>query len=320
MAIGTAPGKAILFGEHAVVYGQPAIAVPVHALLARARVETASRGEAGRLWIEAPDIGYSGWTELLEASQPPAAEPIAGLLLATRLTLKHLNAGQQPALQLELESELPLASGMGSSAAVSVAVVRAVAEHLGESLSPEVVSQLAFEVEQHYHGTPSGIDNTVIAYDAPIYFRRGRPPQVIEVLSAFGLVLADTGRPSPTRELVAGVRQRWEADRSGYQRVFSEIGGVVDQARRSIETGEIEQLGALMNQNQRLLAQLGVSSPELDAMVRAALAAGASGAKLSGAGGGGALIATGERANLHRLRSALLEAGAARAFVTEVGA
>lgn len=336
MAIGTAPGKAILFGEHAVVYGQPAIAVPVHALLAQATVETASSGNAGRLWIEAPNIGFSGWAALSqggetsgdasipgtgnEAGEAPAAGPIAGLLLAARLTLKYLDAGLQPALRLVLESELPVASGMGSSAAVSVAVIRAVAQHLGGSLPPGAVSQLAYEVEQHYHGTPSGIDNTVIAYDAPIYFRRGQPPQVIDVHSAFGLVLADTGRPSPTRELVAGVRQRWEADRSGYQRVFGEIGEVVNLARKSIETGEIEQLGALMNENQRLLARLGVSSPELEAMIQTALAAGAYGAKLSGAGGGGALIATGEPANLQRLRSALLKAGAVRALVIEVGA
>lgn len=343
----SAPGKAILLGEHAVVYGRPAIAVPVHALQASATLKPADRGEPGQLWIEAPDIGLSSQVELhspaaatpqsqAENLAPAGSSPVsraagreqidrapesqaAGLATAVRLGLEHFGGTPAGALRLEVHSDLPVAAGMGSSAAVTVAVLRAVAEHLGQQLAPEAASRLAYEVERHYHGQPSGIDNTVVALGAPIYYVRERPPSTIAVGAPFTLVLADSGRPASTRELVAGVRQRWEADPASYERLFDEIGAAVEAGRTAIEGGRLAELGQLMTHNQLLLEQIGVSTPLLETLITAGLESGAWGAKLSGAGGGGLVLAVADAGLIGAVRTALLEAGAVRAFVTEVG-
>jgi len=305
----SAPGKAILFGEHAVVYGEPAIAVPVTQVQATARVEHAPPGSGLRL--VAADLGES-----FNLSAAPAEAPLA---VAARLTLNHL-AASVPDATLTVESTIPIASGLGSGAAVSTALVRALADFLQASLAPAEVSALVYEVEKIHHGTPSGIDNTVIAYERPVYFVRTQTcgPELMSVGTPFSLIIADTGLPSPTKCLVSQVRLGWQGEPTRYEALFGRIGDVVREARRRIEMGEVDELGPLMDENHALLVELGVSSPTLDGLVEAARRAGAAGAKLSGAGQGGNMLALAGSKRIHEIAAALRRAGAARTIRTTV--
>jgi mevalonate kinase len=308
-ATAQAPGKAILFGEHAVVYGEPAIAVPVRQLRATATVEPADPGSG--LTLRAPDLGRT-----MELRTAPPDEPLA---LAARLTLTHLGVDEPDAL-LSVRSQLPIAGGLGSGAAVSVALIRALARALSHPLAPDAVSRLAFEVEKLHHGTPSGIDNTTIAYEQPVYFVRGRPIERLALGAPLTLVIADSGAPSPTKELVTQVRRARRGQPATYDALLTHVGALVRRARAAMERGDAPRLGALMDENQQLLGALGVSSPLLEGLVEAARRAGARGAKLSGAGRGGNVIALVEPAGAGAVSAALAEAGAARVIRTVIPA
>jgi mevalonate kinase len=314
---GSAPGKVILFGEHAVVYGQPAIAVPVTAVSARATVAPGGRGTG--VWLEcsdlpAPDDCGTGCRYALRDAA--FDDPLQRTVM---LTLDRYGCVGEPDIVLTIASTIPIARGMGSGAAVATAVVRALAAYLGHTPMAEDVSSLVYEVEKIFHGTPSGIDNTVIAHGTPVYFTRGRGMSVLHVGAPFTLVIADSGVPSSTREVVAQVRRSWQAEPRRYDALFEAIGAVSRIARTLIETGDWQALGDLMNENQALLAQLDVSSTELDKLIAAARAAGARGAKLSGAGRGGYVLALAEPASNDAVADALRAAGAAQVMVTTVG-
>jgi mevalonate kinase len=305
----SAPGKVILFGEHAVVYGEPAIAVPVTEVTSTATIEPTPPGSG--LTLVAADLGVR-----FSLAAAPKRDPIA---VAARLTLSHLSETVPDAI-LIVRSTIPIASGLGSGAAVSTALVRTLAGFLGHSLTPAEVSGLVFEVEKIHHGTPSGIDNTVIAYERPVYFVRGETsgPELVSVGVPFRLLIADTGLPSPTRRIVGRVRRAWLRDPARYERLFERIGHITRNARRRIELGEIDSLGPLMNENHALLTELDVSSASLDRLVIAARNAGALGAKLSGAGQGGNMAALVDVEAARGVAEALLTAGAARVIHTTV--
>jgi mevalonate kinase len=191
---------------------------------------------------------------------------------------------------------------------------------LERALKPAETSALVYEVEKIHHGTPSGIDNTVIAYEQPVYFVRGAPtgPVPLSVGAPFLLLVGDTGRPSPTKQLVSFVRARRKQDREQVDAIIDRIGAIARQARDAIEAGQVEALGPLMTENHRLLAELGVSSPPLDTLVAAACQAGALGAKLSGAGQGGNMVALVPPDVEGAVARALRQAGAARVLQTAV--
>jgi mevalonate kinase len=212
---------------------------------------------------------------------------------------------------------------MGSGAAVSTAIVRVLSEFLGQPLSTADVSGLVYEVEKLHHGTPSGIDNTVVSYAQPVYFVKNEPTPIIrrmQVAQPFTLVIGDTGIVSPTRQAVGDLRQRWQADPQRYEGYFDEMAVIADQARMAIEAGTLGMpaLGKLMNENQELLETLEVSSAELAQLIAVARQAGALGAKLSGAGMGGNMIALTPPHIASIVAQALSEAGATGVIVTEV--
>jgi mevalonate kinase len=321
MTEASAPGKIILCGEHAVVYGRPAIALPLADLRARVVVEPGDAGSS--ITIDAPDLERR-WT-LASAPDHPLSELIVSVL-------DHLGRGAQsdvpaPDLQIRITSTIPIAEGMGSGAAVATALVRALAAHLGHELPAEVVSTLVYTSEQRFHGTPSGIDNSVIAFERPIWFVR-RPTtdnqatqnliEPVTIVAPFRLLIGDTGVRSLTHLPVGEVRQRWQAETACYESLFDAVAACVIRARAALAKGDIRALGALLNENQALLEQIGVSSDDLDRLVVAARTAGALGAKLSGAGWGGVMIALVMPADGERVAAALAEAGAARVLETAV--
>jgi mevalonate kinase len=324
MSHSSAPAKLILCGEHAVVYGRPAIALPLASLRARAEIGPGEPG--GGITFAAPDLGRS-W----RAAEAPD-DPLSALALAT---LAHLGVAT-PDITLSIRSDIPIASGMGSGAAVGTAVVRALAALAGRELPAAQISALVYESERRLHGTPSGIDNTVVAFEQPIWFQRAirqqssaaspiganASPQsssFLPIAAPFTLVIGDTGVRSPTRGPVGALRQRRQEQPARYEALFDQVGEIVAGARAALASGDTAALGPLLSANHELLGALGVSSPELDRLVRAALAAGSLGAKLSGAGWGGVMLALAPDAEATpAIAAALTGAGAARVLTTSV--
>jgi mevalonate kinase len=308
MTSASAPGKIILVGEHAVVYGRPAIAVPLWEVTATATITERPAG-AGCLLV-AHDLGVR-----LPLAAATPDQPIA---LVVRLALVQLGQPSNPDWQIELRSAIPVASGLGSGAALSAALVRALYQHVGRRVSPAQVSELVYESERFYHGTPSGIDNTVIAYGQPIWFVKGESPLAFALTRPLTLAIADSGIAAPTKETVAAVRQGWQANSAQYEQWFDQIAQVAWAAREAIERGDQAALGQCFNENQAVLEKLGVSSPALERLISAARAAGALGAKLSGGGRGGNVIALLEPAKAEAVRQALLAAGARGVILTKI--
>ncbi len=305
----SAPGKVILFGEHAVVYGEPAIAVPVTTTQAKAIVSARVQSKPGEIWIEAPDISLSAPLDQLDVDHP--------LRTAIQVVIGDRDLNQVPSCKIQITSEIPPSSGMGSSAAISTAIIRAFSAFLGKRLSDEQVSDLTFEVEKIHHGNPSGIDNTVISYQKPVYYRKGDPLEFLTIGQAFTILIIYSGKPGNTREAVSEVRERWQAEPEKYNQIFTRIGKITQSAKRIMEEENPDQLGPLMDENHELLCKIGVSSPELNQLVMAAKKGGALGAKLSGGGLGGHLIAlVGE--NEDPIRRELEKAGAFSILVNPI--
>jgi mevalonate kinase len=310
MITACAPGKIILLGEHAVVYGRPALAVPVRQIQACARVEPAATGSTGGVRLVSAEMGLSSWLDEL-----PVRHPLA---VICRATLSALATGSFAAVDVTITSTIPISSGLGSSAAVSVALARALNLHFGGTLSDAEISELAFDVERLHHGTPSGIDNTVVAYNRPVFFRRGEAAEPLAIGAAFQFLIADTGVAAPTALAVGHVRQRWQADPAALDAVFDQIAALVMDARQALLQGDGDRLGADLRRNHALLSDLGVSSPELDRLVQAAERAGALGAKMSGGGMGGNMIALVPADRREAVADALRQAGAVGVLQTEV--
>ena len=325
-----APGKIILFGEHAVVYGQPAIAIPVSQVAATAVVETA---EHERVLLSAPDLGEDYWLDQVPADHPLGAALWAlwGALPADTPPPSHMH--------ITVTSTIPIASGLGSGAAIAAALIRAVANHIGRAdlAEPAEVSRLTYEVERIHHGTPSGIDNTVVSYQKPVYFVRdlaklepdveatlregGRvqlyPPvlDTIVVGRPYHFLIGDTGVQAPTKEAVGDIRRAWLANPQ-VDVYFDGLGQIAERAHSVLHDGDTKTLGQLMSVNHTGLQELGLSSPELDRLVDAAMSAGALGAKLSGGGRGGNMIALVTKQNKRAVTDALYKAGAKSVFET----
>lgn len=307
MTKSSAPGKIILFGEHAVVYGRPALAVPITQVHVDVDISDSSRTG---IWIEAPDVSLDAELNTLP-SDHPIASVIHNFLFLLRLS-------PFPNLEIRITSTIPVASGLGSGAAVTVALTRALASHLHYSMTEEEVNAFTYEIEKLHHGTPSGIDNTVVTYVRPVYFVKGQPIEIFKAGQPFTIVIADTGISAPTKESVGDVRRLWMNDRARWETVFDKIGELSFTARRAIEAGRPELLGDLMDENHALLQMLTVSSPELDRLVETARNAGGLGAKLSGGGRGGNMIALVEPEFAETVSLALKETGATSTIITQV--
>jgi hydroxymethylglutaryl-CoA reductase len=196
-------------------------------------------------------------------------------------------------MRIEVFPNVPRAMGLGGSAAVAVAIIRALNAHFNLSLSDEEVNALAFESEKMAHGTPSGIDNTVATYGRFLMYKPGDPPTVrtITIEKAIPVVIGMTGVESLTAKMVARVRQAWQRNPQRYERIFDEIDSLTLQGLKAIEAHDLEQLGELMNICQGLLNALQVSCWEVEELIQIAREHGALGAKLTGGGGGGSIIA-----------------------------
>lgn len=301
----SAPGKAILVGEHFVVEGSPAIAV---ALEVRARA-AAERIEGGAVKIVSRELGEASFTDGGEG-------PLYPVYVAVREVLKRVS--ERPGLRITIESDIPPGAGMGSSAAVAVAAAAATAKLLGLALSPEEIFQAALAAEVVVHGRPSGIDPFVSSHGGAIFYRKGeRPVSILADFEQVRLVLADSGIQRSTGRLVAKVLAAKEKHPDVLGPLYGVAARLVEKTREALERGDFATVGELMNINHGLLSAIGVSNAKLEELVYTAREAGALGAKITGAGGGGMILALCWKEDAGRVAESLKRL-AARVIVTSV--
>jgi len=279
-AFGVGYGKVVILGEHAVVYGRHAIAAPVPMTI-KALVEDCDEG----IHLLIPRWGVE--FQLAEnPSERHSFERPAGVML-DELGL----SGR--AMRIEVFPDVPRSMGLGGSAAMAVAIVRALDQHYRLGLSDEEVNRLAFEAEKLAHGNPSGIDNTLACYGKPLVFRSGNPPLVepLNIKTPIPMVVGMTGYEGLTAKTVGRVNAAWQQDRKLYERIFDQIDALVLRGVQAIQDEDLATLGELMNVCHGMLNALQVSTPELEQLVDIAREHGALGAKLTGGGGGGSIIA-----------------------------
>ncbi len=263
MGQGYAPGKVILVGEHFVVHGAPAIAVP----LPSRGVSVTVRRQPGAWEVPAP-----------------VAEHLHRLL--------PILGESADALTLRVRSDLPVGAGLGGSAALAVALVRALLDEDGDPApDPEAVRRAAHRLERVAHGTPSGIDDAVAAWACPVRFVRGQTPEPLVHLPRPSLWVGLTPQRTSTLDAVAGVGARAKARPDWFAGLLAQAVQLSDSTVEALSAADWPAVGAAMDANHALLQEVGVSTGGLDALVDAARAAGAWGAKLTGGGLGGAAIA-----------------------------
>ena len=306
----TACGKLILFGEHAVVYDSPSIAIPLTGLKVRTTIEPAIGQPQGKIHIRAAALGIDNDLSELEKDH--------FLAHTLNLLFSFLGLRQLPTCRIIITSELPIAAGLGSSAAIAISLLRAMSAFLGHPLKPQELNTLAFQSEQAVHGRPSGIDNTVITYEKPIYYQRGDVIEFIQTIREFTFVVADSGIRKSTRESTAQLAQDLEADPGAVQPHLDAIAELVQESKRSFQIGDIEALGKAIDANQEQLSALRLSCPELDVLILTARQAGALGAKLTGGGMGGHMLALVTPETEAAVVQALTAAGSPNVFTTRL--
>lgn len=306
---GAAPGKVILFGEHAAVYGRPAVAAAID----RGLGATAEHDADGPV-VRIPSWGRGGLVVRLHDKK----REFDAIARAFAVALEIAGLDARAKVGVTLEGELPLGVGLGSSAAFAVATIRALVDLQGERLDDPAMLAAAERIEQVFHGTPSGLDHTVVTLGGCLRFRRNaaHPFVPITLGAPVPLVVAWAPREGGTRDAVARLRARVERQHRFYDRLFDVIAEVAEAGVDALEAGDHETLGLLFDLNHGYLNACGVSSPANEEMVYLARKSGALGAKLTGAGSGGAIIAVAPESG--PVLDALTAAGYA-AFATTIG-
>jgi mevalonate kinase len=298
--VSDAHSKIILIGEHAVVYGKPAIAIPFPLKVRSSIVKT-----FGPITFE---------SDLYSGSVHRVPEKLKGIAECIKETLQYL---KQPSegLHISLNSSIPLGRGLGSSAAIAVALVRSLFSFYEKKLSQRELFYFVEVAETYAHGKPSGIDMTAVLSEGPIWFQKGEKTETLVTGRPMYMVVADTGRIGDTRTAVRKVRKKYLLEPEEVQRLLKEIEKIAEAAKGALVEGNLTLLGALMNSNQQELMTLGVSDEDLNLLIEAANNAGALGAKMTGGGLGGCMIALAaslEQAQL--ISKILLKAGAATSW------
>ena len=312
MSTGSGKGKVILFGEHFVVYGLPALAAGI-ASVTTAKI-TRVRSFGWKLVDNRPAM--PGYKEKKYEEQKVSIDNM----------LKHLNIDTtKTGFQIDLEGDLVCASGIGASAASCVAIARALSEEYSLGLNDNQVNETAFIGETGYHGTPSGLDNTASTFGGLIWFERdlnGGPPRFekLKLGKSANLVIASTGLTASTKVVVGDVRKKKDTDPDWFDSMSKQYNQLVNDAKESLITLDFDKVGELMNKNHELLQQLTVSCKELDNLVELARENGAIGAKMTGTGRGGNMIALApDEATMNVIAEALKKGGAAGVWTTSFG-
>ncbi len=280
-----APGKIILAGEHFVVLGAPGVAMGINL---HSRVQVRPKNGRG-VDVEA-DIPLRF---LAGRYRNPIFPDPRGLLrplqLAAEATLSHIG-NSRVGLRVSVDCEIPVAAGLGSSASTSVAIISAVANSQGIQLNKEEIFKIAFVSENFLHGKPSGVDQATCIYGGMIQFTRPSNVKMVQLKKSPVILVCDTGIHHTTKTLVGAIVEKSQRERNDFQDYLAEVREISRGVVKALGKGDDEDLGTLMYHNHELLRKIGVSHPRLDRLVNAAKRAGALGAKLTGAGGGGCMI------------------------------
>lgn len=307
MTVARSPAKVIVTGEHFVVHGQPALAAAVN-LYSTVVVES---GSPGIIEISSSELGIDArfQTEALEknpeGSERSILEP---LLLVVERTLER-SGSKGLGLRLQVKSQIPVGVGLGSSASTAVSTAAAVAHFLGLQLDRRQICELASVQEQFIHKKPSGIDALITTYGGVVLFKIGLSPVHLQPTDEVRIIIGNTGAARSTGDLVSKVSHRVQLGDRDLTRISDAAGQLTLQAVNAYKKKDFLQLGRLMNENHELLRQIGVSTPQLDRLVEVARDAGALGAKLTGAGGGGCMIALSRPEHDKRISKAIDAAG-----------
>ncbi|MEM1506846.1 MAG: mevalonate kinase [Candidatus Bathyarchaeia archaeon] len=311
----SAPAKVILFGEHFVVYGKPSVVMAIN-LRAYA---TARPENSGRIIVESKSMRVSGLFTIDGAYQPimgglEGGERLLPIYVAARKILSLAGEGNL-GVRIEVDSLIPVAAGLGSSAAVSVASAAAVSSLLELNVGEDDIFRAAFEAERTVHENPSGVDPAISTYGGLIVYRKGEGIRRLDAKLDLPLIIGDTCVKRITGEMVLRVSEVRKRYPNVVDRIMDSGEAIVDLGVKALQNGDLETIGDLMNINHALLCALGVSNEMLDRLIYAARRAGALGAKLTGAGGGGCIIALSPPGKTDQIVEAIRSAGG-RAFIT----
>ncbi|MCI0497617.1 MAG: mevalonate kinase [Thermoplasmata archaeon] len=315
MTTGKGYGKVIMFNEHFVVYGIPAIAGAID----RSTVATVEPCKAG---CGKPFVPGLHLVDDRPATEGYKEDKIDQQRESVRLILEMMAIDPTKApIRVHLGGDLKCASGIGASAASCTAMARALDRYYKLGLSDVEINRIAFEGEKGYHGTPSGLDNTVSTFGGLIWYVKGEPMTMepFKVPKPVEIVMGNTGKVADTTAAVAGVRERRQADPERYGRIFVKAGTLVERARGSLEANDMGAIGKLMDENHRLLQEIEVSSPELDLLVDVARENGAIGAKMTGGGLGGNIVALTPGKRLQEKVARAIEEAGFEALRTRIG-
>ncbi|MDO9537812.1 MAG: mevalonate kinase [Thermoplasmata archaeon] len=283
MSTGYGFGKVILFGEHFVVHYRPTIASGI----SKKTVAELKAGTEPGFHITDNRLAAPGYIEKYAECQKKSVELMNSAIW-------HLDFEKNP-VEVTLGGDLYCASGVGASAASCVAMARAVSEHFSLGLSEEQINQCGLEGDKAYAGTPSGIDNTCSTYGELIYFRKKKPgPNQMDRMKLgkpLDILMVSTGITTKTEEAVAGVKKRMGEHPEKYAKIFDQAEELVNQARDVLIAGDLLAIGKLMDRNHELLQKIEVSQEKLDYLVELTRKSGALGAKMTGGGLGGYMVA-----------------------------
>jgi len=284
-AISRAPGKIILAGEHFVVLGAPAVAMAINLY---SHVQATPKDSSGvDVDADIPLRFLAGKNRNSEV--PDTRQLLRPLYLAAEATLKQVGA-EDRGLRVNVECEIPVAAGLGSSASTTVAIISAVARSRGIELSRKKIFKLAFVPENFLHGKPSGVDQAACIYGGMIRFNRPSNVKTVRLEKEPAIVVCDTGIHHSTGTLVGGVVRKSHREKKDFRDYIAKVRDISKGVVKALRQGDDEDLGVLMYQNHDLLRKIGVSHPKLDHLVEVARRSGGLGAKLTGAGGGGCMI------------------------------
>jgi mevalonate kinase len=307
-ALAVSPAKVILFGEHFVVGGNSAISMSID-LPTSVTVEHTNQDQ---IQVKSEDLEVEAVFfqdgKLARSSGETAETSLRPVFQAADFTLKKLkNPGQ--GLNISVKSKVPIGMGLGSSAATAVGTVTGITTLHGSKFSKDEVFEAAYSLEKMVHGHPSGVDQATVTYGGLISYRQGRVNAKLLVTKPPLMIIGSTGKRRSTGEFVGRVTRLRETQPTQYSKIASEAQMIADKAAEWLTAGQFEKLGALMNENQRLLESVGVSSSELETLISAARQAGALGAKLTGGGGGGCMIALVEDSTHASVSQAIQQVG-----------
>jgi len=295
MTTASAPSKIILLGEHSALYGKPVLTMAL-GLRSYSRAEKRSGGD---IMVNAPDFGIKGRRIDMKAVQEPALS-----LVARSLEIASRGSGL-PGLEVTIRSDVPIASGMGSSASISASLIAATSSELGIALGRQELAEATREAENVIHTRSSGVDPFAVVFGGICLYQNAKVRRV-EVPKPPELVIAHTGIESNTGGIVASVDELRSREPDSFESFLDSVEELVLDGARAMEAGDWQLLGSMMDRNHELLSSIGVSSPELDKLVDAARDAGALGAKLCGAGRGGIMISLADSRTREAVETALL--------------